>query len=208
MSAVSSFRSFLTLTFFNRSLVSPRSTEEHRRERKGSSDANGLLCVRVMLSANLDWVQLGRQAHFHRTELAQLCHVSPSRLNDFFVQHFHRPPQKWLDEIRLWEAFQKICHGSPVKNVAYDLGFKQVSHFSKAFSRYHGLPPTECRKRYLAREIRRQQFLKKIAADGDIPKSWQLPPVWVQAQQILLFHDRQRDKSDGNTIFLKNSSQG
>jgi AraC-like DNA-binding protein len=148
-----------------------------------------------MLSANFDWNRLAHEAHFHRRELAPLCHVSVGRLNAFFVEHFRRSPQEWMDELRIWEAFQNLCEGGSVKEVAYGLGFKQVSHFSKAFSKYHGIPPSSCRDLFLIREKKRLQFVSRISHD-EIPESWKMCPVWIEAQQALALHDFSNEKCE------------
>src|ERR1051325_9198645 len=97
------------------------------------------------LSGISDWPQRAKKANFHCRQLARLCGVSPAYLNEFFVRRFHRPPQEWLDELRIWEAFRMLSDGTSVKEVAYALSFKQASHFSRVFARYHGICPSCCR---------------------------------------------------------------
>ena len=47
----------------------------------------------------------------------------------------------WLNASRLAKAYERIRGGEPVKFVAFELGFKQLSHFSRAFKEAHGVPP-------------------------------------------------------------------
>jgi AraC-like DNA-binding protein len=138
-----------------------------------------------LLTANLDWIKLARTARFQRREFAKLCSVSPGRLSTFFVEHFKRPPQDWLDELRMWDGFQALCEGVPLKTVAFNLGFKQPSHFSRMFTQYHGICPSKCRASFLARERRRQNFLDRISPEADLPDSWRLCPIWIEAHQVL-----------------------
>src|SRR5688572_8961340 len=105
----------------------------------------------ALLTRVTDWRDRARLANFHCRNLARLCEVSPGYLNQFFVAHFHRPPQEWLEELRMWEAFRMLCEGQSIKECQYGLGFKQVSHFSRAFSRYHGICPSRCADNYRSR---------------------------------------------------------
>nr|WP_322625342.1 AraC family transcriptional regulator [uncultured Flavobacterium sp.] len=52
-------------------------------------------------------------------------------------------PQKWLIKRRLEEAYEKLKGGHKVQDVYIEVGFKNPSHFSTAFKKQYGLPPTE-----------------------------------------------------------------
>ncbi|MXN90952.1 helix-turn-helix domain-containing protein [Flavobacterium sp. Sd200] len=52
-------------------------------------------------------------------------------------------PQKWLIKRRLEEAYEKLKGGHKVQDVYVEVGFKNPSHFSTAFKKQYGLPPTE-----------------------------------------------------------------
>ena len=91
-----------------------------------------------------DWIERGRQANYNAVRLAALCTVSPSQLRRYFAEHFYRPPQEWLNELRLWDAMQLLSEGHPVKNVATTLHFSDPNHFSHVFKRYHGCAPSVC----------------------------------------------------------------
>jgi AraC-like DNA-binding protein len=52
------------------------------------------------------------------------------------------PPQQWLIQRRLKEAYEKIrVEGKRVKDVYFEVGFKNQSHFSLAFKKQYGFPP-------------------------------------------------------------------
>src|SRR5437870_2672599 len=105
-----------------------------------------------LLEKVADWTDRARAADFKCRELARICGISSGYLNDFFVANFDRPPQEWLDELRMWEAVGMLCQGISTKECAYTLGFKQVSHFSRAFTLYHGFCPSRCAEIYRSRE--------------------------------------------------------
>src|SRR5688500_8375360 len=99
-----------------------------------------------------DWVEIGRAAHYDGAELASLCGVSSSQLRRFFQQRFCRPPQEWLNELRLWDAIRMLRQKYPVKEIAYTLRFGSVPHFCHRFKEYHGFTPSECKLKLLEDE--------------------------------------------------------
>jgi len=53
-------------------------------------------------------------------------------------------PQKWLIKKRLEIAYIKLKEeGKKVQDVSVEVGFKNPSHFSTAFKKQYGIPPTE-----------------------------------------------------------------
>jgi len=53
-------------------------------------------------------------------------------------------PQKWLIKKRLEMAFIKLKEeNKKVQDVCTEVGFKNLSHFSTAFKKQYGIPPTE-----------------------------------------------------------------
>ncbi len=89
-----------------------------------------------------EWLNLARPARYSARQLATLCHVSLRQLERYFKGSFGHPPQEWLNEVRFQEAEKLLTSGVSVKQVARRLGFKQASHFSRAFKRRTGLPPS------------------------------------------------------------------
>jgi AraC-like DNA-binding protein len=49
---------------------------------------------------------------------------------------------QWLRELRLTRAYQNLLLGKSVKEVAFDQGYKQVSHFSREFKNHFGISPS------------------------------------------------------------------
>src|SRR3954467_8085243 len=143
-----------------------------------------------MLPMNLlvrvaDWTNRARVAHFRCRDLARICGVCPEYLNQYFVANFHRPPQEWLDELRMWEAFRMLCEGCSSKECSYTLGFKQVSHFSRVFTLYHGFSPSHCAEIYRSHErVALRQLRSKFWDVLDV-KAMLPPPYWIQAENAL-----------------------
>lgn len=71
---------------------------------------------------------------------------SLSTFNRDFKKHFHTTPQKWLTQKRLELAHYEISEKKkkPV-DVYLEVGFEDLSHFSYAFKKQFGYPPTTLR---------------------------------------------------------------
>jgi AraC-like DNA-binding protein len=84
-------------------------------------------------------------------EYARLCHRSLSSFKREFQTIFHEPPGKWLLRKRL-EYSAALLRGSArsVTEVAFDSGFEDVSHFSRAFKKQFGESPAAFRKSLVA----------------------------------------------------------
>jgi AraC family transcriptional regulator len=89
------------------------------------------------------WEQLAGTARYDAKELAKLCHLSVRQLERDFRQLLDRSPQDWLNEQRIKAAQQQLLSGQPVKVVAFELGFKQPSHFCRQFKSFNHLTPSQ-----------------------------------------------------------------
>ena len=75
--------------------------------------------------------------------LAGICDLSVRQLQREFKRRFQRSPQQWLDEQRIKASQQLLLLGQPVKAVAFELGFKSSSHFSRRFKSQFRMTPSE-----------------------------------------------------------------
>jgi len=89
------------------------------------------------------WEQLAGAARYDAKELAKLCRLSIRQLERDFRRTLTRTPQDWLNEQRIKAAQQLLLSGQPVKVVAYELGFKQSSHFCRQFKLQSNLTPSQ-----------------------------------------------------------------
>ena len=88
------------------------------------------------------WETLAVQAKFCPHALATLCNVSLRTLQRRFDRTYGMPVGHWMRQLRLARAYNRIAGGETVKSVAYDLHFKQLSHFSRVFKEAYGVAPT------------------------------------------------------------------
>ena len=88
------------------------------------------------------WEELAVRAQYKPSEIAKLTQVSLRTLQRHFRSKYNITISEWLRSIRLREAYSRLKAGQTVKEVAYSLGFKQLSHFSREFKRMYGVPPS------------------------------------------------------------------
>lgn len=98
--------------------------------------------VRSQRPVDGDWQRLARSAGYRAAKLAELAQVSLRTLQRHFRAQYAQTVSDWLTALRLREAEDRIRAGDRVKEVALDLGYKQLSHFSREFKRAHGQPPS------------------------------------------------------------------
>ena len=95
----------------------------------------------VRVDSNTSWEKLAKAAQFRPNVLAELCGVSMRTLQRYFRAHYNQTVSDWLRNLRLNEALSSLKQCDSVKEVAFDLGYKQPSHFTRDFKRKFGVPP-------------------------------------------------------------------
>ncbi|MGI6221981.1 MAG: helix-turn-helix domain-containing protein [Prevotella sp.] len=80
----------------------------------------------------------------------QFAHYAGRSLTSFkhdFNEVFHLTPQRWLTKRRLQEARRMMEEtGRTANDVYLEAGFKNLSHFSTAFKKEYGFPPSQLKK--------------------------------------------------------------
>lgn len=75
--------------------------------------------------------------------IALELHISQRQLQRYTKKAFGKTPQQVVKEERLSKALEMLRAERCVKTVAFNLGFKQVSHFSREFRRAYGISPSK-----------------------------------------------------------------
>ncbi|MEZ5503115.1 MAG: helix-turn-helix domain-containing protein [Halioglobus sp.] len=79
--------------------------------------------------------------------LAKACNISVSALERRFRKHLNKTPHQYINEVRLANARQMLLETEkPVGVIALETGFADHSHFSRAYSKYFGMPPRRARQ--------------------------------------------------------------
>lgn len=79
-------------------------------------------------------------------EIARAVAVSPFHLARIFQQHAGVPVHRYLTQLRLRAALEQLADGADdLTALALELGFSSHSHFTEAFRREFGRPPSATR---------------------------------------------------------------
>ena len=79
-------------------------------------------------------------------DLASHVGVSASKIKQLFPMACGMTPYAYLRKLRMEKALMLLCEGEMnVTEVAYDVGYNSISHFTKVFFQYHGLKPSQAR---------------------------------------------------------------
>jgi AraC-like DNA-binding protein len=103
--------------------------------------------MRSRLNSIRDWEGRAAIANYKVGLLAKLTGVSISRLERFFAETVGESPLDWMNRLRQMRGMALLKQGFSVKRTAYELGYRQSSHFSREFKRFHGIPPSEISQR-------------------------------------------------------------
>jgi len=85
---------------------------------------------------------MARQSGYNARALSKALRISPRQLRRYTHDYFGCSPQAWLDQQRLHLAGDLLKQHRCIKTVAFQLGFKRVSHFSREFKSHYGVCPT------------------------------------------------------------------
>lgn len=94
------------------------------------------------LGKTTDWLEMAQKSAYQAAMLAKELRVSQRQLRRYTHASFGRSPQNWLNEQRLIQAAEMLKNMRTAKAVAFQLGFKQLSHFSREFKLHYGVSPT------------------------------------------------------------------
>jgi len=94
----------------------------------------------------IDIMEFMNENYMYEFSMEELAHYTGRSLATFkrdFKKISDLPPEKWLIRKRLEVAYAKMKEGGKkVVDVYAEVGFKNPSHFSTAFKKQYGIPPT------------------------------------------------------------------
>lgn len=92
----------------------------------------------------LDFLERNYMNDLSMEEIANYTGRSLSTFKRDFKRYSNLSPQKWLIRRRLEAAHEMIQKGDKkVTEVCFDVGFKNLSHFSKTYKEVYGVAPTK-----------------------------------------------------------------
>jgi AraC-like DNA-binding protein len=83
----------------------------------------------------------------HVADYARLLNKSPKTLSNLFGTYNQKSPLRIIHERIILEARRLLVYtDSSIKEIAYELGFEEVSHFNKMFKKIMGNSPSEFKR--------------------------------------------------------------
>ena len=78
-------------------------------------------------------------------QVAMEMHLSTRQLHRRIKQHIGQTPNQYIKTLKLNKAYKILLSNpnTPIKSVAFDVGFKDVVYFSRQFKQYFGKLPSE-----------------------------------------------------------------
>lgn len=115
--------------------------------------AGGSASTRLFRPAQLAWyarrVDAARSRleceyaeHHSLLELARDAGMSPYHFARIFRELAGVPPHRYLRDVRLERAADRLRQGSSVTDACFECGFANLSHFTRSFRRRFGVPPS------------------------------------------------------------------
>ncbi len=91
--------------------------------------------------------QIAREGEYKMSSLCERIGVSERHLRRVFEDGLGISPKEWLRQERMVAARNLLRHGSPIKEVAIDLGFSTSKMFSRDFLAFYGVRPTDFQRK-------------------------------------------------------------
>lgn len=91
--------------------------------------------------------QIAKEVDYRMSSLCDRIGISERHMRRVFGESVGIPPKEWLRKERMADARSLLCEGSPIKEVAMDLGFTTPKMFSREFQLFYGMKPTDYQRR-------------------------------------------------------------
>jgi AraC-like DNA-binding protein len=91
--------------------------------------------------------QIAREGEYRMASLCDRLNVSERHLRRVFEEGIGIAPKDWLRQQRMVAARSLLREGSPIKEVAIDLGFITAKMFSRDFQQFYGMKPTDFQRK-------------------------------------------------------------
>ena len=97
----------------------------------------------IHFKENYDWVDLASRSKWSASKMAAMCGISERTLRRYFRKQTGKCLKSWLAERRLTFGVELLRGGVPIKEIAYILGYKQPTNFTRKFKIFWGQCPTQ-----------------------------------------------------------------
>lgn len=104
--------------------------------------------MRTHPGREINWHALAEQCRYCVGDMAKAAGMSRRALERFFAAEFQTSPLAWVELYRHKQALELLGWSArSVKCIGTDLGYSELSAFSRAFKRREGVSPAAFRAR-------------------------------------------------------------
>lgn len=94
--------------------------------------------------------KMARECRFNATELCNRLGVSERHIRRIFEDGLGIGPKEWLRQERMVVARNLLREGSPIKDVATQLGFANYKNLNREFLAFYGVTSSDYQRKQLA----------------------------------------------------------
>jgi len=80
-------------------------------------------------------------------EFCEALKMSRSHVHRKLKQEVNLSPSEFIKKVRLEKAKVLLVHtNQPINEIAYKVGYSDANYFSRSFTNFYGVPPSQCRQ--------------------------------------------------------------
>ena len=118
---------------------------------------DSIVCVDKILNPHLQKAVIYIKSNYHNAitlkDIMRAVALSHSALTKLFQKELGTTPIKYVWHYRIGVAEKLLgCTNLPIREIAFECGFKTVQHFSRKFEEIHACNPTAFRNAVLSNE--------------------------------------------------------
>jgi AraC-like DNA-binding protein len=97
----------------------------------------------------LEWIRINIDKEISVQELADRFNFNPDYLTRLFKKHVGMSTIQYINDMKIAKAKEFLCQSeNGIKEIAFNLGFKDEKYFMKLFKEHENLTPSEYRNAY------------------------------------------------------------
>ncbi|KHD84466.1 helix-turn-helix domain-containing protein [Heyndrickxia ginsengihumi] len=112
----------------------------------------------------LEWIRVNIYEDLSVKEIADMFSFNADHLTRLFKKRIGMSTKKYINTLKLNKAKELLCTtNKTIKEISYELNFKDEKYFMKLFKNYEGITPSQFRDAYP------NTYINTISVDPDIP---------------------------------------
>lgn len=100
-----------------------------------------------LISSIITMIDSQMQDDINLYSISEKLHINSSYLSRLFKQHIGKPFSSFLFERKMERAMELLSEGAKVSEAANQVGYRDVSHFGKAFRKHWSITPGEVKRK-------------------------------------------------------------